>query len=242
MKNNLIFISPKTKVTDIILNNPNMLIIFEHFGICYEFNNKLLEEVCSKYNLETDIVVTVMNLFNGHNIKERLKYSYKSVETTINFLKSNHSYYSSEKYPKLKELINKMVEVNDHPKIIMVNKFFDLYYAEVVEHFEYENNTVFPYAIGLITKLNNITANIKDEKGFSIAEFKDNHEDIEEKLMDLTNLLLKYLPVKNDLKIRRELLLGIYELEHNLSVHQLIEDNILVPMLEEAEKRLKNEQ
>jgi hypothetical protein len=45
--------------------------------------------------------------------------------------------------------------------------------------------------------------------------------------MDLTNLLLKYLPVKNDLKIRRELLLGIYELEHNLSVHQLIEDNIL---------------
>ncbi len=241
MNKNLIYISPKTKITDLIQNNPSILIILEHFGICYEFNNKTLDEICDKYKLDVTLVSTILNLFNGHTSKQIIIYNSDNVKTTIGFLQSNHNYYSSEKIPKLKQLINKMLELNDHPKINMVNKFFESYYYEVIEHFEYENNTVFPYALGLLDKTKTGFADELEKTGFSIKVFKENHEDIEEKLMDLTNLLLKYLPVKNDLKIRRELLLEIFELEHNLSVHRLIEDTILVPILEEAEKRLLNE-
>lgn len=241
MKKNFIYISPEAKITDIIQNNPNLLLVFEHFGFCYEFNNKTLQEICNLHQVNTDLVVTVANLFNGHGINKRLNYSKENITTIIKFLKSNHSYYGTEKIPLLKDLINKMLEINDHPKIILVNKFFESYYSEVIEHFNYENNVVFPYALELLNKTKLTFKEEVEKTGFSIQVFKENHEDIEEKLQDLINLLLKYLPVKNDLRIRRELLLGIFELEQNLATHRLIEDNILVPMLEEAEKRLRNE-
>ncbi|HPN39150.1 MAG TPA: hemerythrin domain-containing protein [Melioribacteraceae bacterium] len=241
MNKNLIYISPQTKITDIIQNNPSILIILEHFGICYEFNNKSLEEICDKYKLDVILVSTIINLFNGHTSKQIVGYNKENVKSIIGFLQSNHNYYSFEKIPKLKALINQMIQVNDHPKINLVNKFFESYYAEVIEHFDYENDTVFPYALGLLNKTKSGFTDEIEKTGFSIKVFKENHEDIEEKLNDLINLLLKYLPVKNDLKVRRELLLGIFELEQNLSVHRLIEDTILVPMLEEAEKRLKDE-
>ncbi len=241
MKKNLIYISPESKITDIIQNNPNLLLVFEHFGFSYEYNNKTLKEICNLYEVNTDLVITVTNLFNGHGINKSVNFSKENVVSIIKFLKSNHNYYGTEKIPMLKELINKMIEVNDHPKILLVNKFFESYYTEVIEHFNYENNVVFPYALELLNKTK-LSFNEEVEKtGFSIQVFKENHEDIEEKLQDLINLLLKYLPVKNDMRIRRELLLGIFELEQNLYIHRLIEDNILVPMLEEAEKRLRDE-
>jgi hypothetical protein len=58
MKKNLIFYIAQNKSYGYYTNNPNMLIIFEHFGICYEFNNKLLEEVVVQNIIwKTDIVV-----------------------------------------------------------------------------------------------------------------------------------------------------------------------------------------
>jgi regulator of cell morphogenesis and NO signaling len=241
MYKNLIFISGQSKLTEIIQNNPNILILLEHFGFSYEFNNLSLKELCERYNLNTVLVLKILNLFNGHKMSDKIKFNKGNIELIISFLKRNHNYYGSEKIPMLKNLIDKMIELNDHPKIYLVNQFFDSYYSEVIEHFDYENNVVFPYALGLLNKTKTGLAEEIEKTGFSVSVFKENHEDIEEKLMDLTNLLLKYLPVKNDMKVRRELLLGIFELEHNLSVHRLIEDNILVPMLEEAEKNLKNE-
>jgi len=73
---------------------------------------------------------------------------------------------------------------------------------------------------------------------YSVKEYQDHHNDIEEKLTDLKNLLIKYLPQKEDQQIRRKLLFSLFELEYDLNIHSRIEDNILVPLAELMERNL----
>lgn len=75
---------------------------------------------------------------------------------------------------------------------------------------------------------------------FSVKDYRDHHNDIEEKLEDLKNLLLKHLPVKNDQHIRRKLLFSLFELEFDLNVNTQIEDTILIPLVENLELFVKN--
>ncbi len=72
-----------------------------------------------------------------------------------------------------------------------------------------------------------------------MAEYKEHHDDIEEKLDDLKNLLIEYLPLKEGRNMRRRLLFKLFELEHDLRIHSRIEDYILIPLVTSMEKRLK---
>ena len=74
---------------------------------------------------------------------------------------------------------------------------------------------------------------------YSVKEYRLHHDDIEEKLNDLKNLLIKYLPQKNDQQIRRKLLFSLFEVEYDLNIHSQIEDTILIPLVEKMEKHLK---
>jgi len=75
-----------------------------------------------------------------------------------------------------------------------------------------------------------------------VSEYKEHHNEIEDKLHDLKNVLIKYLPADNDRLARRKLIEGLFELSYDLNVHSLIEDTILIPLVEKAENALKAKQ
>ncbi|MGC8803040.1 MAG: hypothetical protein ACP5PS_04610, partial [Bacteroidales bacterium] len=54
---------------------------------------------------------------------------------------------------------------------------------------------------------------------YSVEEYREHHDDIEEKLSDLKNLLIKYLPAREDQQARRRLLTHLFELESDLAIH-----------------------
>jgi len=107
--------------------------------------------------------------------------------------------------------------------------------VEVIEHLDYENEVVFPYVLNLDKLLNS-----KDPgsytPAYSVTEYREHHDDIEEKLNDLKNLLIKYMPQKDDRQIRRKLLLCLFELEFDLNIHSRIEESILIPLVEKMEQ------
>lgn len=235
-KNNL-FILPGMKVSDIILSNPYLMLMLEHFGIDLVVHEKTVEQVCSESNTGTELFLTFANLFNGYSPTAGAEYSYYDLRTIINYLKRSHQYYLEEKYPQIRSLIREMFEANDITEIQMVERFFNEYFNEVRDHLEYENRVVFPYVIGLFQQLEQ--QNSDGPSGtYSAAEYKEHHNNIEEKLTDLKNLLIKYLPQKNDQKIRRRLLFGLFELEYDLNIHSQIEDSILIPLVEQLEQHL----
>jgi regulator of cell morphogenesis and NO signaling len=141
-------------------------------------------------------------------------------------------------YPDIRSIIKQMYELNNQKEMELVEKFFNDYFDEVTEHLKYEDEIAFPYMKSLHEHI--VKQKPFDEPiSYSVNEYKDHHNDIEEKLNDLKNLLVKYLPGKNDQKLRRRFFNSLIELEYDLNIHGKIEDMVLIPLVEEMELDLK---
>jgi regulator of cell morphogenesis and NO signaling len=220
------------------MNNPYLLLLLEHFGIEVPLQDRTLNQVCLQYGINIELFLTFANLYNGVNYTPRSPLTIQDTPTIINYLRNSHRYYAEEIYPNILGVIHQMAKVNDFQEMALVPKFFVDYFNDVTEHLEYENKTVYPYIIHLIERIEN---KVKDDLSiaYSVVEYQEHHNDIEEKLNDLKSLLIKYLPPKNDQTIRRKLLFLLSELEYDLNIHSKIEELILIPLVVAMELHLK---
>lgn len=228
------FIISEMKIADIIIGNPYLLLMMEHLEINLEVREKTIGQICGESRISADLFLTIANLFNGHKPSPASEYSSGNIQTIIRYLENSHQYYLKEKYPQIRQYIEEINKINNHAEILMLGKFFDKYFMEVAEHLDYENEVVFPYVLNLNNQLTQKNPG-NSVNSYSVTEYRLHHDDIEEKLTDLKNLLIKYMPQKDDRQIRRKLLLCLFELEYDLNIHSQIEESILIPLVEKME-------
>ncbi len=216
-------IQSNRKVVEQIDENPSLLIMLEHFNVDFKFEDKTLKNIAQDINISEELLLTIANLYSGNKPKECPIYSKNEIKTVVDFLKRSHNYYRSEKYPEIINMIKTLQKKHQGYELQLLEKFFNEYFEELKEHLDYEDNIAFPYFIGLVENENT------DDFNYSSTEYKEHHTDIEMKLRDFKNLLLKHINIQGDLSIRRKLLTAVFELEYDLYIHSLIEDKILVP-------------
>ena len=102
---------------------------------------------------------------------------------------------------------------------------------EVRKHMEYENEKVFTYVEHLL----------KGErlKDYSIGVFARHHDQINAKLTELKNIIIKYYPSGGDNQLLNATLFDIFSCEEDLASHNRVEDFIFVPAIMELEKEIK---
>lgn len=235
-KENLL-ITPKMKVADAILVNPSLVLMLEHFGISLGLQEKTVAELSSENGINTQLFISFAHLFNGTELEVIKEYSHEDIRTILDYLRKCHIYYLNEKCPQIRRRIKNMYELNSPNQITMVETFFNEYVNEITTHISYEDKTVFPYIHSLMEQLSEHPILSKSVE-YSVVEYRDHHNDIEEKLNDLKSLLIKYLPVKQDQVVRRKLLNSLFELENDLNIHSQIEDLILIPLVEKMEAQI----
>lgn len=230
-------ITAATRMSDAVSGNPFMLLLLEHMGIDLPLQEKTVGELAADYGLTKGLFITFIHLYGDadHSVGTL---SDDEVPGIIRYLRNSHRYYTEDVYPGIMESIRRISGEGSSEEAILIEKFFGDYLEEVKNHFEYEEDTVFPYIDQLLGRISSeVTAG--ETGGYSVAEYKEHHDDIEEKLDDLKNLLIEYLPLKEGRNMRRRLLFKLYELEHDLRIHSRIEDYILIPLVTSMEKRLK---
>ena len=115
----------------------------------------------------------------------------------------------------------------------ILNDFYDKYDSEVSNHFKYEEEIVFPYIEAL-------AKGKKSEKShYGIEQFERNHSNIEEKLGDLRNIIIKYLPEQYSNELRYKILAEIFDMESDLRKHTLLENLLLIPSVLKLEQNGK---
>jgi regulator of cell morphogenesis and NO signaling len=229
-------ISSGMKMSDLILSNHYYLIMLEHFGISLVVQEKTIEDICTENQISIDVFLAFANLYNGTVFHSKRPYGYHDIVTIVSYLQNSHRYYLDEKCPAIRGFIDELRTLNAQPAIELLEKFFREYLQELQEHLDYEDSTVFPYIRDLFLSAEAGSAGAITNN-YSVETYKDHHHDIEEKLIDLKNLLIKYLPLKDDNQIRRKLLFTLYEFEYDLHIHSHIEDSILIPLVESLEKQ-----
>jgi regulator of cell morphogenesis and NO signaling len=233
-----LLLTPDTGLPEILMSHPQAMLFFEHFGIQVPLNGKTVAQICAEHDIRSELLISFANLYIGNEPPADKGYKVSDIPVILKFLKTSHRYYLDEIYPEIQLLIQQMQNLNDTDEIRLVEKFFDEYFSEVKEHLDYENDVVFPYITSLYEHVSGESSNTLFTT-YSVIEYKKHHTNIEEKLDDLMNLLISYLPLRRDQRVRRKLFLNLVELNYDLNVHSRIEDLVLVPLAEKMERKLK---
>lgn len=227
--NHLLF-SGKMKLADVLFANYKLLLVLNRFNIHLGFGEKSVDEVCRSQGIPASLFLMVCNVYTfGDYLPEREELQSLDADSLLGYLQNSHYYYKGKCLPGIQAKLDALAErVNNRPAQIL-QRFYSGYQAEVLNHFEYEEATAFPYIEALLSG--------RATEAYSIGQFEKNHSNIEEKLNDLKNILIKYLPDTGEQEILGDLLFDLFELEDDFRKHTLMEDKVLVPLVEHLEEK-----
>jgi len=219
------------KMADVVLNNHFLIFVLERFGIPLGTQEKSIAEVCDENNIAVKLFITIANLHINIDVLPTVVLNDIDAYTIIDYLKKSHEYYLTEAIPNISHQINLLSNTNKDSAHTLIERFFNEYKKDISNHLLYEESIVYPYITSLLNLKNG-------KKEYTINNYKKNHDDIESKLDDLKNLLIKHLPDQNNKKFRRKLLFELFRFERDLRIHSIIEEHILIPHIERIEKQL----
>ena len=209
--------------------HPTLIPLVSRFGIRLGLGDRSIGEVCRQHNVSTTLFLLVCNIYTYDDFLPEAGELYSfSAEELTQYLHCSHEDYIQHQIPEIQQQVRALMENCEAKNATILQEFFDGYCREVTNHFQYEESVVFPY-------VHNLSVGESANRGYSIGQFEENHSNIEEKLSDLKNILIKYLPDSKAGGVRQKLLLDLFLLEDDLNKHSLIEDRILVPLVEQLE-------
>ncbi|MCU4164758.1 hemerythrin domain-containing protein [Carboxylicivirga caseinilyticus] len=238
-------ITGEMKMVDVVQKDIQLLAVIQRLRIPLGFREKSVKEVCLDRGVDLQFFLSLANAFHD---KDYFKVEYFRdfpVTWLIDYLKSAHKCYIDYRIPEIeRQIINleKQVDPNENNMELLLN-FFREYIREFTLHIQQEEANVFPYIIELSERVSEIEQGKFDNLGeepFSMQRYLEDHNNIEEKLFDLKNILLKYLPPPVENCEYNNLIYDIFRLESDLLDHADMEEGVLFPRVQEMENLLNN--
>lgn len=220
--------SENMKMADLVLQNSKVLLMFPRFGINLGFGDRSVAEVCEQNHVSTPFFLMICNVYCNDDFSPSMD-DIKSVDPNalINYLLESHKYYLNDCLPHIEEKLNHIVNACNPKHGNTLRRFFNEYKKEVIDHFEYEEKNVFPYIQQIV--------NEQVKSNYKIKVYHESHTNIEDKLFDLMNILVKYLPADVLPEERIHAALNITDLSSDLLNHALIEERVLIPFVKSIE-------
>jgi len=233
------------KMADAIHHNHLLLPVINRMGIQLGFGDQNIESICMEKEIDLDFFLVIINAFLDHDIHNTMKLQTVSAEPVVDYLKATHQYYIERMIPEVENRINALIQhsVIDQKQFLLVKNFFEEYKSELYIHVKLEEESIYPYVVDIFNAHSSRNFDkelIERIKSYPIDSYAEEHSDIESKLYDLKNILIKYLPESKDSFLKNQVLNALFKLENDLNDHSRIENMVLVPTVSEMEVELLN--
>ena len=231
------------KMADVIHHNYTLLPVITRFGIDLGFGDANVEEICRERGVNLDFFLEITNSFIDDDYIPQKELDSFPVGLIIDYLKKTHTYYLEEKIPELRQMIDKMAASipSEKRKAGLIQNFFREYHIELENHIMREENKVHPYILEIekAYQRDELSPELLDKiKTWSMKDFAGEHDNVEEKLFDLKNIIIKYMPPCADHALCNRILKELFRLEKDLNAHASLEDNVLIPKVADMENIL----
>ncbi len=221
------------RMASLIYANHYLLPVIHRFGIRLGFKNKTVAELCAEYKINSDFFIAIVNSFHNPNYFPEEKLSSFSPLLIIDYLKKTHRYYVSYSLPRIEERLHQLQlsSPKGSHEMLSIENFYRDYKKKLLAHIVDEEERVFPYITSLINDPESI------DKNKLQLSFEKEHENVDLEIDDLKNLLIKYTNPVYDELICDELLIEIFRFEKDILDHARIEDNILIPQVNQIQNQ-----
>ena len=220
------------KMISVIRDNYNILQAMNSFGIYLGFGDKTVDEVCKEQGVDTFTFLTVIN-YTVNGYEDKLGVDKISIPTLLKYLRASHDYYLDFQLPMIRcELADALDEKDNLARLIL--KLYEEYAHGVTVHMRYEEKHVFPYVQKLLDG--------ETSDNYDIDTYSKHHNQLDTKLRELKNIIIKYLPA--DGPHNNKLMATLYDIYNNeewLHLHCNVENDIFIPVIRHLENRRKQQ-
>lgn len=215
------------KLGDILSEHYQILLLLSRFGISLGVGDKTIRQVCLEANVDSPTFLAVINYVAT---ADSSLYHQVNVNAMMSFLQEAHHYYTDFLLPELRsKLFNVVKATPDNTLAELVMRLFDTYATAVNRHLSYENKVLFAYA-------NRLANGEKNLSNFNLTNFITQHDNIDNHLLELKNVMIRYFPATNNPREVHQVLYDIFNFESDLLSHCNIEDNLFIPALLDMER------
>ncbi len=231
---NLFRFTPNVKMADAISRHHSLLTVLPRLSIPLGFGEKTIKQLCDENNVSLMLFMMIGKIHiqdNYHPDTEELEQC--RMTDLTQYLQNSHNDYLCNKLPHIESHLNMFLGNIQERYATLIANFYKEFKDGVKKHFRYEEEVVFPY-------LNEISGCSKQritKKGSSRSAINKQHDDIEDTIKDLTNLLLKYIPAEVLPTERIDMLMDMYSLADDIEKHAMMEDRILIPYIQMLESK-----
>lgn len=223
--------SSTDKMCNLICDNYSLLMVLSRFDLPLGFGDRTVQEVCDQHGVHCGTFLAVANFITENDFTFDITRSDISVEAMMKYLKNAHTYFLDFNLPEIRRKLIEAIDFSGNCRIsILILQFFDEYVEEVRKHMEYENKHVFSYVEKLLDG--------KVDSSFKISLYASRHEQIDDKLTELKNIIIKYYPEHNNNNLLNNVLFDIFNCEQDLASHCQVEDYLFVPAVSDLELNL----
>lgn len=218
---------PTDKMSALINANPLLLMAMSRFGISLGFGDATVQQICKEQGVDCATFLAVANFISYGVINT----DGIQLPSLMYYLEHAHTYFLDFCLPMIRRKLIEAIDCSGRDEVAMlILKFYDEYVDEVGRHMHYEDAKVFKYVRSLIDG--------HLDSDYSVAVFASGHHSIHNKLEELKDIIIRYLPQKEN-NLLNAVLFDIINCEQDLIAHCLVEDKLFVPVALKAEAELE---
>jgi regulator of cell morphogenesis and NO signaling len=231
------------KMADVIHGNYLLMPVINRFGVSLGVGEKTVRAVCRQHKIDVDFFLAIINAFSHEHYFQEKKLQTFNVLMIVDYLQKTHRYYVEAQVPLIEKLLNNLLRKSsvDIKRLKLIKKFFLEYKQELLSHLEREDVTTFPYVRKVYRLFNTLHPTAREKMAlskYSMHVYEEEHTDVDEKLYDLKNILIKYVRSDSMNAVYQEVIFELFRLEKDIQDHTRIENNILLPLVGEMEDAL----
>jgi regulator of cell morphogenesis and NO signaling len=234
-----------SKLSTVIHKDHSLLPVINRLGVKLGFGDKTIRNVCAEKGIDLNFFVETINVFHYEAYFPEKKLIDFSVSMVVDYLLKTHQYYKDYLIPENDRLIELFLSasLDENTENELVRKFYAKFKEEFMIHISFEEEEMFPYILELNSVIEDpsfLTGFRQKYPAYSISGFEKEHSGMDDKMDDLKNIIIKYLPPNYDQNRGNAFLSNIFLFEKDLKNHSRIEDHILIPKVQQLEKLLPN--
>ena len=226
-------LSPKMKMADAINQYHSLLTVLPRLGIPLGFGEKSIGQLCAEHRVSEPLFMLISRVYcQDDYFPTANELQQCPMADILQYLVSSHKDYLENKLPHIKHHLNILLEPMDKKYSTLISNFYAEFRKEMEKHFQYEEEVIFPYLRQILSE-----QEATESATYQKNTFHQQHDDIEDTLNDLSNLLLKYIPAEVSPAERVDMLLDMYALSNDIAKHAMMENRILVPYIQLLESK-----
>ncbi len=196
-----------------LLTDIRILTILERLDFRLGFGDGTVAEVCMNHHFPVELFMEIANIsMDPEYMPDLSRFDRADLAKIEDYIRSSHRYYSEHAVPHLHNLIHQMLTESGSAFAEPLNRFFDELVEKLDSHFEYEEKFF-------------------SGSGCAEEDGGEDHFQFLEKLDDLKNIVIKYLPDSGNNATRYRMLSHLLAIEADMRNHIRIEEKLFSPLL-----------